>query len=32
MFYFLENNEKKNIFKACHLSGVWDLSFLKYLS
>ncbi|EMF80079.1 hypothetical protein LEP1GSC188_1897 [Leptospira weilii serovar Topaz str. LT2116] len=32
MFCFLENREKKNIFKMYHLSGVWDLFFLKYLS
>ncbi|EKR63379.1 hypothetical protein LEP1GSC036_2180 [Leptospira weilii str. 2006001853] len=31
MFCFLENREKKNIFKMYYLSGVWDLFFLKYL-
>ncbi|EMN89165.1 hypothetical protein M9Y82_10930 [Leptospira weilii] len=31
MFCFLENREKKNIFKMYYLSGVWHLFFLKYL-
>ncbi len=31
MFCFLENREKKNIFKMYRLSGVRKLFFLKYL-